>query len=365
MTVSRSRFGSLPDGREVTVFAIENASGYELSCTDYGATLVSFRAPGARGTEELTLGYPDLAGYLAGHPYFGSTVGRVANRIGGAAYTYAGKRYDLVANQGRNMLHGGPDGFHARLWEASAVERPGQAGIVFHLLSPDGDQGFPGRLSVTVTITLTDANELLFEYYAESDAVTPVNLTNHAYWNLAGAPDLRRAAGLPTADDPSTGGAVGDHVLTIPATGYVELDAEQIPTGRIVPVDATPFDFHAPRRIGESIAQAGGYDLSYALQGGEEVGMAGGDLRRAALVEEPTTGRSMEVLTTLPAVQLYTAEVLRGTPGRSGQTHLQRDTLCLETQFQPDSVNHPEFGPIMLEPGEQFRHKTVHRFSSR
>ena len=288
-------------------------------CTTYGATLVSVRVPDLDGRQaELTLGYDGVEDYLAGHPYLGSTVGRVGNRIGGARYTYKGRTVLLSANQGPNMLHGGPGGLHARLWDAEPFERGGQAGVVFHVVSEDGDQGFPGRLELTVTVSLTERDELLFEYRAEVDRPSPVNPTNHAYWNLAGAPDL-----LP-ADDPrlsvpvEAGGAIGDHILTIHGTEFVELGAGQIPTGMLRPVAGTPFDFTTARPIGERIAEAGGYDLFYVL------GAPSATLRPAALVRHPASGRAMEILTTSPGVQFYSSEGLGGRKARGGRSHRRR-----------------------------------------
>jgi aldose 1-epimerase len=361
MTVSRAPYGKTTDSLEVSVFTVENSGGYCLLCMDYGATMIGFRAPDRHGrVGEITLGYDDFDRYLAGHPFFGSTVGRVANRIGGARFELDGVPYRLEPSEGPHLLHSGPDGFHARRWDAEAFSRPDQAGVLFSLVSPDGDQGFPGEVSVSVSISLTEGNELLFEYYAESDRPTPLNLTNHAYWNLAGAPDRRRHAGeaIPTEE---VGGAIGGHELTIYGSEYLELDDASIPTGRILKVAGTPYDFSVPKLIRQDVGTAGGYDLCYVLDPGDD---SNDPLHRAAFVREPLTGRTMDVRTTSPAVQFYSGNKLPQQTDQYGYPFRKLDALCLETQYHPDAVNHPGFPSIILRPDETFRHKTVHRFGT-
>lgn len=361
MKVSRATFGRMPDGSDVTVFTIENGNGYRLRCMDYGATLIGFRAPNREGrADELTLSYDDFERYLAGHPFFGSTVGRVANRIGNARFELKGKTFELEPSEGGHLLHSGADGFHARLWKAEAFERGAQAGVLFSLVSPDGDQGFPGRLDVSVFMSLTMENELLFEYHAESDAPTPVNLTNHAYWNLAGAADRRRHAGeaIPAVE---AGGAIGGHELTIFGKEYLELDRDSIPTGRILRVGGTPHDFTSPKLIRQDIAAADGYDLCYVLDPGQAEDKQ--PLRRAAMVREPSSGRTMEVVTTSPALQFYTGNKLPQQADGYDEPFRRYDAFCLETQYHPDAVNHSNFPSIILNPGEVFQHSTVHRFA--
>jgi aldose 1-epimerase len=355
MTVTRSVFGSGPGGETIHCYAIANENGYAMSCMELGATLISFIAPDLSGEPvEITLGYDSLAPYLEGHPFFGSTIGRVANRIGKATFTLDEQLYTLTPNEGANLLHSGSDGFHVRLWSSEPFQSTSQAGVLFSLRSPDGDQGFPGALDVTVSMSLTESNELLFEYRAEAEEPTPVNLTNHAYWNLAGAPDCRNA---PERTD-RAGGDIGNHLLMIPSHEYAELDEENIPTGSILPVAGTAFDFRTPKPIGADIELLpNGYDLSYGLEPTDGV------MRQAAVVEEDTTGRRMEIATTSPAIQFYTGNYLDGTPARGGHTHHRYSAFCLETQFHPDTVNHPDFPSIIVKPGHPFEHRTIHRFS--
>ncbi|MFW5687947.1 MAG: aldose epimerase family protein [Spirochaetota bacterium] len=362
-------FGTMPDGREIRAYTITNENGYRMRCMDYGATLIGFRAPDREGVDQqVTLCYDDLDHYLAGHPFFGSTVGRVANRISGARFELDGTTYELPANERGNLLHSGAEGFHARVWESQSFERADQAGVMFRIESPDGDQGFPGELAVTVSYTLTESNELHIEYHAESDAATPVNLTNHTYWNLAGAPDRRRLRGEPVPAPEPRGGAVGEHEVTLYAKQYLEVDEELLPTGRLIEVDGGPFDFSGPKPIGRDLAAAsGGYDHCYVLDPALGEGMTTqhgfpDDLHRAAVVRDPSSGRTMEVLTTSPAIQFYTGNMLPGVRDQFGNEFQKHDAICVETQFHPDAVNHAEFPSIILRPGETFQHRTVHRF---
>lgn len=359
MKVSQDQFGKRPDGEVVEVYTVENDNGYSFRTMTHGATLISFKAPDRTGKiDEVTLGYDTLDGYFPKHPYFGATVGRVCNRIGGASFPLDGAPIDLPANEGSNMLHGGVEGFHAQIWAAEAFEREGVAGVTYSLHSPDGEMGFPGNLQVTVTQSLNSENELILDYQAETDAPTPVNLTNHAYWNLSGAPDLRRARGEDIPADLGEGGAVGDLVLTIFGDAYLQLDAAQIPTGRFIPVAGSPLDFTVAKPVGRDIgATENGYDFAYVLRGET------GEMRIVAILESPSTGRRMEISSTLPSVQFYTGNKLPGALARTGES-LKHDALCLETQFHPDAMNHDEFPPIVLRPGEVFKHTTAHKFST-
>ncbi len=358
MTLTQDKFGAMSDGTEVVVYTIGNSAGYVIRCMTYGATLISVKAPGRDGSiQEITLGYDRLEDYLAGHPYFGSSVGRVCNRIGGARFSLGGREIQLPANEGPNMLHGGEGGFHARVWEAEPFQADTRAGVVFERVSPDGEEGFPGTLEVTITISLTEDNEIEFEYRAETDQPTPVNLTNHAYWNLAGAPDLIPA----TTAAPGPGGAIGRHRLMIPAAELLEVDDASIPTGQVLPVAGTPYDFTEMKPIGRDIENApGGYDLCWVLSPPTTPAVA----TVAAIVEEPVSGRRMEVLTGLPAVQFYSGNKLPGTKSRAERPYRLHDALCLEPQFHIDAVNYPDFPSIILEPGEVFEHRTVYRFST-
>ena len=349
----------MPDGTEVVVFTIGNSAGYEIRCMTYGATLIGVKAPGRDGSiQEITLGYDRLEDYLAGHPFLGSSVGRVCNRIGGARFSLGGREIRLPANEGPNMLHGGAGGFHTRVWEAQTFQADARAGVVFGRASPDGEEGFPGTLDVAITISLTESNEIAFEYRAETDQPTPVNLTNHAYWNLAGAPDL---ASVTKTGSAAAGGAIGTHRLMIPGVELLEVDDASIPTGRILPVAGTPQDFTSMKPIGRDIARApGGYDLCWVLPSAG----GGSAAALAAVVEEPESGRRMEVLTTLPTVQFYSGNKLAGTKSRADAPHKMHDAFCLETQSHIDAVNRPEFPSTILEPGELFEHQTVYRFST-
>jgi aldose 1-epimerase len=339
--MSREAFGTLPDGRTVDRYVLR-AGDLEVAVLTYGAVLQSMCVPDAAGTAgEVTLGYDDLDGYLADDGYLGAVVGRFGNRIGGGRFTLDGVEHVLPANHGRACLHGGPEGFSTRLW--SARELPD--GVELSLTSPDGEMGFPGELQALVTYRL-DADGLEISYTATTDRPTVVNLTNHAYWNLAG------------------GGTVEDHVVQLPASTFVAVDAELIPTG-IADVDGTPMDFRTPRRIGdrlrspfEQLRHARGYDHAWVLDTDGD-----GGLRSASRVHHPGTGRVLEVLTDQPSVQFYSGNFLDGSAiGRGGRAMRQSDGLCLETQHFPDSPNRPDFPSTVLRPGETYATRTLHRF---
>lgn len=357
MKLTQKPFGSLADGREVILFTIANDHGYALQTMNYGATITGLLAPDRNGhVANVTLGYDSFERYRAGHPFFGSTVGRVCNRIGGARFTLDDQEYLLPANEGANILHGGKGGFHVRLWTAQPFEREGQAGVIYHLVSPDGDQGFPGEVAATVSHSLTDENEILMEYSAESSAATPLDLTNHAYWNLAGAPDRATDPAQARRTRSGAGGAIGDHVLEIHGSEYLELDPESIPTGKLISVEGTAWDFRSAKPVGQDVGTAGGYDHCYVLHSGP------GEFGLAAAVTDPASGRTMSVHTTSPAVQFYTGNKLPKTTDGAGNPFYKHDALCLETQFYPNAVNRPGFPAIILRPGESWSHRTVHRF---
>lgn len=354
---------------------LTSATGVQIEASDYGATLLSVKTPDRNGTvAEITLGYETLEEYLGTHPYFGSTIGRVGNRIANATFTLDGTTHRLATNNGRNHLHGGVHGFNRYLWDAEAFERGPSGGVIFHRLSPDGEEHYPGNLDVTVSFSLTDSGELYLEYRAETDAPTPVNLTNHSYWNLSSPPDARVAAGEPATDldglRSGPGGAVGDHLVQINADRYLPTDEGQIPTGELRPVDGTPFDFRSSKPVGRDIDQTeGGYDHCMVLAGsGTRFATDGAEesappLRDVATVTSPETGRRMEIQATTPAVQFYVGNKLGNAVGRGGLQLAPRDAMCFETQFYPDAVNHPEFPQIILRPGQTFEHRTVHRFT--
>lgn len=345
MTIEKSPFGVSPEGQSIERLEVRNANGLSFAAIAYGATLVSVQVPDGRGNSvEATLGFDSAEEYLSPHPGFGVTVGRVANRIAGGSFQIGKKRFNLPRNEAGNTLHGGPKGFSRRFWTAELFGENGGAGVRFSRTSKHGEEGFPGTLEVTATYTLTVENELVFDYEAMTDRTTPVNLTNHAYWNLMGS------------------GTILDHELTVHAEYYLPIDEESIPTGELAPVAGTAFDFRKPRRVGADIARVpGGYDHCYIVH----TDASGTDrvppLRHVARLVDPTTGRGMDVLSTQNGVQLYTGNKLEGKHGRRGKLR-RHSALCLETQGFPDAVNQPDFPSVLLEPGQVYRQRTVHRF---
>ncbi len=336
-------FGKLASGAEVTLFTLTNANGLRASLMNYGATLVALEAPDRNGTlTDVTLGFDTLEGYIKfNSPYFGCTVGRCANRIAGGCFHLNGKEYRLATNAGVSHLHGGLKGFDKGFWRAEA-EFPS---VKFTYLSADGDEGYPGNLAVSVTYTLTENNELTIEYSATTDKLTPVNLTNHTYFNLAGS------------------GNILGHELMIASTHYLPVNDALVPTGEIQPVKGTPMDFTTPTPIGKRIHQLKGepigYDHTYALRND-------GKIKLAARAFEPQSGRVLEVHTTEPGVQLYTGNFLDGTiSGKGGYAYQQHTGFCLETQHFPDSVNQPSFPSVILRPGRTYHQKTSYRLSVR
>ncbi len=339
MKVERTFFGKTSDGSSVDLFTLTNSEGNIVQLTDYGAILVSVQVPDRDGKRaNVNLGFDNLKGYLDGNPFFGATVGRYANRIAKGKFRLDGTDYTLAVNNGPNHLHGGLVGFDKQVWQAEVLPGEDSATVRFTLRSPDGQEGFPGNLDVTAEYTWNDNNELAYTFQAKTDAPTVLNLTNHAYWNLAGAGN----------------GDVLEHILQLQCDRYVAVDETLIPTGDIVKVDGTPLDFRQPHALGERIAQlpeTKGYDHCYVVEG------AAGQLRKCAVVRDPSSGRAMEVSTTQPGVQLYTANHLRDPWGQHG-------AFCLETQHYPDSPNRPDFPTTRLNPGETFSETTVIRFTA-
>jgi aldose 1-epimerase len=343
--IKKEHFGRTADGTAVAIYALTNASGLEARIMTYGAILVSLKLPDRNGVlADVNLGFDSLDGYLGTHPYFGAIIGRYGNRIAKARFTLDGVEYRLAANNNGNSLHGGIKGFDKVVWKAEPVKIAYGTGVKLTYLSKDMEEGFPGNLSVTVVYTLTDTNELEIRYEATTDKKTPVNLTNHAYWNLKG----------------EGRGDILDHRLQIEADKITAIDSPSnlIPTGEILPVAGTPFDFTAPHTIGERIGQVeGGYDHDFVLRSG------GGALALAARVEEPASGRVLEIWTDQPGIQLYTGNFLDGTVvGKGGKAYRKHEAFCLETQHFPDSPNHPNFPTTILEPGQTYRTVTVHKF---
>jgi len=343
--VTKMDFGKTADGVAVELYTLSNGR-LTAKVMTYGAILTELDAPDRDGkTADVVLGFDKLDGYLRAHPYFGSTVGRVANRIGGAKFTLDGKDYKVAANNGPNSLHGGLVGFDKVVWKAEDASGASGPAVRFTYLSKDGEEGYPGNLSVAVTYTVTADDALKIDYRATTDRATPVNLTHHSYFNLAG---------------PASGTILG-HELTLLADKYTPGDETMIPTGKLDPVKGTPLDFTTPTRIGARIEQMkgepGGYDHNYVLRA------AGGP---DAVVHEPTTGRVMEVTTTEPGLQFYTGNFLDGTlTGKGGVVYKKHQGLCLEAQHFPDSVNHPEFPTTILKPGQTYSQTTTYKFSAR
>jgi aldose 1-epimerase len=348
---TRAPFGHV-DGQEVFLYTLTNTHGVEVRAMSYGATIVSLKVPDRNGrSDDVVLGFDAIDGYLAVEPYFGAVVGRYGNRIAKGRFTLDGQTYQLATNNGANHLHGGVKGFDKAVWEAEPFDRDGQAGIVFTHTSPDGDEGYPGTLNARVTYTLTPANELIVDYLATTDKATPLNLTQHSYFNLAGAGT----------------GDILNHQLTLDADRFTPVDATLIPTGDLTPVEGSPFDFRRPTAIGarinadhQQLKYGNGYDHNWVVNG------ESGRLRHAARVEESGSGRTLDVSTTEPGVQFYTGNFLDGTlTGKSGRVYKQRYGLCLETQHFPDSPNHPGFPSTILRPGERYQSRTVFAFGVR
>jgi aldose 1-epimerase len=356
-------FGSLPDGRAVSLYTLEVPGGWRAEITDYGAILTSFQVPLAAGADakpvDVVLGCDSLAGYVAGHPYFGATCGRVSNRIAGGTFDLDGKRYTLARNNGDNHLHGGVVGFDKKLWKATPRLSDRGPAVDFEVVSTDGDEGYPGGVKAKVTYTLTPDGELWVEMSATTDAPTIINMVHHSYWNLAG----------------HAAGTIGDHELTVAADTYLPVDAGSIPTGEFAEVAGTPFDLRPERQPRPRLAAAiaglrpsadgkspGGIDHNFVIRGWKP----DGSLRSVALLRDPASGRTLEVLSDQPGIQVYTGNYLDGSvKGKGGVAYGKQAAVCLETQKYPDAIHHPDWPSIRLEPGQTYRHTMVHRFGTR
>lgn len=349
MSLKKLAFGKTADGEQVDQYVLVNRHGLTVKIITYGAIISSVQVPDRQGqVGEITLGFDTLEEYLAGHPFFGAICGRVANRIAKGKFSIDGHEYTLATNNGPNHLHGGEKGFDKAVWHAEALEKDNAVGVKLTHRSPDGDEGYPGNLSVTVVYALSNANTLTIDYTATTDQPTPINLTNHTYWNLAdgGKSDVLK------------------HRLTIYADRYLPVDDALIPTGELKDVRGTPMDFTVSAEIGARLAQIAanppGYDHCYVLNQPANV-----KLKPAARVEEPRTGRVMEVFTTEPALQLYTANFIDGTLKSRGAVFKRHHAFCLEAQHYPDSINQPQFPSTLLKPGQTYRQTTVHKFSTK
>lgn len=350
-------FGKTPDGRETHVHTLSNSSGLSVDITDFGGTVVRLKVPDRHGSiADVVLGFDTVEGYARpSGPFFGATIGRCGNRIAGGRFTLDGKLYQLPTNNSPGgipcHLHGGPVGFDKVLWTAEECVTGSEPSLRLSYQSRDGEEGYPGNLNAKVVFTLTADNALRIDYTATTDKPTPVNLTNHSYFNLAGEGER----------------TILGHVLTLNAARYTPVNAGLIPTGDFASVVDTPFDFRAPHTIGERIDRpneqlrfAGGYDHNFVLDGG------GRELALIAMVLEPQSGRELEVFTTEPGVQFYSGNFLDGTLlGKQGHAYPRRSGFCLETQHFPDSPNHPAFPSIILRPGATYRTTTMYRFKTR
>ena len=349
-SITHKPFGTLADGTSVELYTLKNAAGAEVDITNFGGIVTSIKVPDRDGKlADVVLGYDTLEGYAKNPSHFGSTIGRYANRIAKAQFKLDGKTYKLAANNGVNTLHGGLKGFDKMVWQADAFEKPDSVGVVLTYTSPDGEEGYPGTLATRVTFTFTNANELAVDYSATTDKPTVLNFTNHSYFNLAGE---------------GSGDVLG-HVLTLNSDRYTPANATLIPTGELASVTGTPFDFRTATALGARIDAddpqlklGNGYDHNFVIN------RAGNELALAARVEEPKSGRVLEVRTTEPGVQLYTANHLDGSDaGKSGHAYAKNSAFCLETQHYPDSPNQSSFPSTTLRPGETFQSRTVYRFS--
>ena len=348
--IKRSTFGKMSDGQTIDLYTLTNKNGMQVGIINYGGRVVSIRVPDRQGQmADVVLGFDNLDGYLGNNPYFGAIVGRYANRIAKGRFTLDSVEYKLAQNDGPNSLHGGVKGFDKVVWKATELAKQNSA-LELAYLSKDGEEGYPGNLSVKVTYTLSDDNELWIDYHATTDKDTVLNLSNHSYFNLAGEGN----------------GDILQHVMMIAASRFTPVDATLIPTGELRNVEGTPFDFRQPTAIGarlnnddEQLKLGRGYDHNFVLD------RKGSGMTLAARVVEPKSGRVLEVKTDQPGIQFYTGNFLDGTiHGKGGKVYGHRFAFCLETQHFPDSPNHPSFPSSELKPGETYHYITVFRFST-
>ena len=343
-TVTSELFGKNEEGDDIVRYNLRNSHGMKVSVLNLGAIITSVEVPDRDGKfANVTLNFSDAAGYLANAPYFGGICGRYANRIAKGKFTLDGTEYQLAVNNGPNHLHGGETGLMKRIWKSEGFQNEEVVGVNLWYDSPDGEDGYPGKMKFGAAYSLNDKNELRIEYHVTTDKPTVVNVTNHAYWNLASVP----------------GDSILDHELTLFCSKYLPVDETSIPTGELADVAGTPMDFLKSEKIGARIDQpvngGGGYDHCYVVDG------KAGKLRPAAKIVEPKSGRVMEISTTEPGIQFYTGNGLDGTPATGNAA--KHGSFCLETQHFPDSPNRPEFPTTRLNPGEAYQQTTVHKFS--
>ncbi len=342
MNIEKQLFGTTPEGKEVFKYTLTNHQGMEVDIISYGAIITAIRIPDKNHEPgDVVLGFDTLEEYLGEHPYFGAMVGRVCNRVGKSRFELEGRIFHITANEGANQLHGGKKGFDKQVWTSYSHKIPDQVSLILGYESADGEEGYPGALLVEVEYSLNDKNELGISCRAKTDKPTHVNLTNHSYFNLN-----------------SCEGSILGHELMIAADRITELDQESIPTGRILTVEGTPYDFRLSTEIGQRINEVEpGYDINYVLD------MKSRELTRVAAVYDAESGRSMEVLTTLPGIQLYTSNHVNGIKGKDGKIYGKHSAVCLETQYFPDTPNQPEFPSTILMPGEEYSAVTIYRFN--
>ncbi|NUO64357.1 MAG: galactose mutarotase [Gemmatimonadaceae bacterium] len=352
-SITRAPFGTTREGTPVEIFTLTNRHGIEMRATNYGGLIVSLKTADRSGRfDDIVLGYDSLAGYLRDTPYFGAIVGRYGNRIAKGTFTLDGQTYKLAINNGPNSLHGGLRGFDKVVWTPETFQTASGVGLKLTYTSADMEEGYPGALTATVTYTLNDRDELVVEYRATTTKATPVNLTQHSYWNLAG----------------SASRDILGHVLTIDADAITPVDSTLIPTGELMPVSGTPFDFRTPTAIGARVDQrqnqqirfGGGYDHNFVLNRRDP---SADSMAHAVRVVEPTSGRTMDIWTMEPGVQFYSGNFLDGSiTGKDGAVYHYRYGLALETQHFPDSPNHPNFPSTILRPGDTYHTRTVFAF---
>ncbi|MDA0197000.1 MAG: galactose mutarotase [Bacteroidetes bacterium] len=350
VSVNTEPFGKMPDGTEIKLFTLRNKSGIEVKVITYGGIITSIKVPDREGkSEDIVLGYDNLEGYLNASPYFGAIIGRYGNRIARGKFELDGNEYSLATNNMGNHLHGGIAGFDKVVWDAQPFAAENTVGVKLSYTSPDMEEGYPGKLEVVVTYVLNDDNSLTFEYSATTDKRTVVNLTNHSYYNLSGMKD-----------------DILNHELLLSSSQYLPVDSTLIPT-EIASIEGTPFDFRSAKVIGKEInnddiqlKNGGGYDHCWVLDESDD------ELKFAASVFEPKSGRNMEIFTTEPGIQFYTGNFLDGSiNGKNGKNYAYRSGFCLETQHYPDSPNRPDFPSVVLNPGEKYSSKTITRFSTK
>lgn len=338
---TKQSYGTV-DGQEVFLYTLSNNNGMVIQLTNYGGIVTSLDVPDRDGKpRDVVLGFDNLQGYLDGHPYFGCIVGRYANRIAKGQFTLNGITYQLAANDGENHLHGGLEGLDKKVWQAEETQFADGAGIKLEYTSPDGEEGYPGNLKITVIYSMTNDNELKVEYFAETDAPTPVNLTHHGYFNLNGQGE----------------GDILGHELMINADRYTPVNEQLIPTGELADVGGSPMDFRSPKLIGTDFDRVpGGYDHNFVLN-------QPGEIQLAASLKSPVSGIVMEIMTTQPGLQFYSGNFLDGSlAGKEGKIYTKNSALCLETQHFPDSPNQKGFPDVILEPGERYHQIAIYKF---